>query len=69
MAMVAQKRTQCKDCEKRTVGCHSTCEEYQEYNKKNEARRKKQRSDNDIAGVLIRAVEKSKALGRNRRYG
>lgn len=23
----------CKDCEKRVLGCHSSCEEYQEFRK------------------------------------
>ena len=29
----------CKDCEKRTVGCHAACEEYKEYKTKRQAER------------------------------
>lgn len=29
----------CKDCTKRCVGCHSTCEEYIDFNKKAEEER------------------------------
>ena len=28
-------KSPCFDCEKRTVGCHSTCEEYKAYSQKN----------------------------------
>jgi hypothetical protein len=28
----------CKDCEKRELGCHSKCEEYQAFDKYNKAR-------------------------------
>lgn len=30
----------CKDCEKRHVGCHDTCEAYQKYHAEREAIRK-----------------------------
>ena len=31
----------CKDCVKRFIGCHSTCEDYLEFSKQNEAEREK----------------------------
>lgn len=45
----------CKDCTKRTIGCHSFCEQYkketEELHKKKEALRQRK---NDDADVLFR---------------
>lgn len=37
----------CKNCDRRTVGCHAECREYLEYQKENE-RIKKNRSNDAI---------------------
>ena len=31
----------CKDCDKRTLGCHSTCEDYKAFKAENEKRRER----------------------------
>lgn len=31
----------CKDCEEREIGCHSVCEKYQDYFKRNEERKQR----------------------------
>ena len=57
----------CKGCEKRHVGCHSTCKEYiSECNKRKEIREKiskQKKMEQDIKSVEI---ERSKRYGRNR---
>ena len=30
------QKTACKDCEKRHVGCHATCDEYKQFKKERE---------------------------------
>jgi hypothetical protein len=38
----------CKDCQKRKVGCHSTCKEYKEFSVANEARREAIKREKEI---------------------
>lgn len=38
----------CKDCEKRKVGCHSTCEDYGKFVAYNEERKRAIRLDREI---------------------
>ena len=38
----------CKDCEKRTLGCHSTCEEYIQFSKERREMLDKMREENRI---------------------
>jgi len=35
----------CKDCDRRTVGCHSTCEDYKKFRERHEANVKAYRKD------------------------
>lgn len=37
---MGRKISPCKDCEERVLGCHSTCEKYQEFNAYMEEQRK-----------------------------
>lgn len=38
----------CKDCEKRTLGCHSTCEEYIQFRKERDEMLNKKREESRI---------------------
>ena len=38
----------CKDCEKRTPGCHSTCEEYIQFRKERDEMLNKKREESRI---------------------
>lgn len=40
----------CRYCEKRHIGCHSTCKEYIEENKSREAVREERRIKNSLRG-------------------
>lgn len=52
----------CKDCEKRNVGCHSRCEEYQKYSaERHEINRKKMQesiSNSDYVYARRRKVKR-----------
>ena len=43
----------CRGCDKRQVGCHSTCEDYISYEKKNTARRDAIRNRQLISDTLF----------------
>ena len=45
----------CRGCDKRQVGCHSTCEDYITYEKKNAARRDAIRNRASIADTIYYA--------------
>ena len=45
----------CYGCEKRTAGCHATCEDYIKYREFLDAEREKGRVDREIAGLTFRA--------------
>ena len=38
-------KNKCKDCPKRTIGCHSYCEDYLKYRKKLDIYNEKQRNE------------------------
>jgi len=40
-------KNKCYGCEERVVGCHSFCDHYKEYVRKNEAKKKKEREEKD----------------------
>ena len=52
----------CYNCTKRSVGCHSTCEEYIAFDQANRARteqiRRKRYEDNMMYEVKVRALKK-----------
>lgn len=54
----------CFNCEKRKIGCHADCEDYQEEKRKRDELReriwKEKDTDNVIAGRLINRAEKLK---------
>lgn len=57
------KSVPCYGCDKRHVGCHSSCESYKEYQKKiaeqREAIRKKKDEEAILASVHVRALDKA----------
>ena len=52
----------CQGCDKRHVGCHSTCQEYIDWKSdrewKNEIARKKRQAEADIVDAIVRNCEK-----------
>lgn len=56
------KSVPCYNCTKRSVGCHSTCEEYIAFDQANRARieqiRRKRYADNMFYEVTVRAIKK-----------
>ena len=54
----------CKDCEKRYLGCHSNCEEYQAFDKYNKARYeanlKERESYRYTRDARIKSIKKSR---------
>jgi len=46
---MAQTNPPCKDCEIRRQGCHTSCEEYAEFQRALERRKKRQRQDQAIS--------------------
>lgn len=58
----------CFECKKRTMTCHASCEEYKEYLKSNEERRRanldkrlaEQGYSEHVAGTILRARRKRK---------
>lgn len=42
----------CKNCEKRVLGCHATCENYNEYKLKNEELKKKKFLDKGVNNYI-----------------
>lgn len=42
----------CKDCADRYLGCHSKCESYQEFYKKNQEEYKKRERESDLNSIL-----------------
>lgn len=53
----------CKNCEFRAVGCHSVCEKYIEYKRKNDEEREEAYEAKQIARVIdvyvLKGVEKT----------
>ena len=56
----------CKDCEKRTLGCHSTCEEYIQFSKERREMLDKMREENRILWNEVSDRNRSKRLRRDR---
>ena len=54
----------CLNCEKRHVGCHSSCEEYAEFKrkkkKKKEIKRKQEELQNIVCGYVFESREKQR---------
>lgn len=52
----------CKECNKRYVGCHSTCKEYTDWKadreRKNEIARMKRQAEAEIIDSIVRNCEK-----------
>ena len=45
----------CKNCDRRTVGCHAECMEYREYQKENERIKKNRSNDAINRSAIFRA--------------
>lgn len=52
-------RCPCKDCDKRKLGCHGMCKEYQEWKKWNEEKNEKRREERKKGDCHSKALEKS----------
>lgn len=54
----------CKNCDKRYIGCHSTCREYIDWktdrDRKNEIARKKRQAEAEMIDAKVRACEKTR---------
>ena len=46
----------CKDCQKRTLGCHATCLEYLIWKKKKENELNKKKQELDIVDTTVRSI-------------
>lgn len=55
--MVSKEKFPCKNCDKRYVGCHGSCEEYKEAKKKNDKEREEirylKKRESDARGFAI----------------
>lgn len=49
----------CKDCDKRQIGCHSTCKDYKEYCDLNKAEREKAYKER-LVGMQIYEMEQER---------
>ena len=57
----------CKGCEKRYVGCHSTCEEYKEYRKEMDEQKQNKHLKREIEVYLIQqSLKKKRRKRRNK---
>lgn len=54
----------CQNCEKRHIGCHATCEDYKEYLKQNEAKKRKitkeKQTNAIVTGFVIDCINKQR---------
>lgn len=50
----------CKGCEKRYVGCHSTCEEYKEYRKGKDEEKQAKYNSREVEVYLARKTIKKR---------
>ena len=58
----------CRSCENRTVGCHSTCEKYIEDRARYDEIKERERKDNDIKGCLNRMnIDKFNAIHKGKK--
>lgn len=48
-------KTPCKDCTKRTIGCHAECKEYLEFQKENERIKKNRKNGTINRSTMFRA--------------
>lgn len=55
----------CHNCEKRHVGCHAECEDYQEYAKKRKADLEAKRKQNAVFDVLTQGFVKREKKARH----
>lgn len=53
MNLNGDKGCTCRDCDKRELGCHSTCQEYIEYKKRTEEYKNKRDSSRNDEFVYI----------------
>ena len=56
----------CKDCEKRTLGCHSTCEEYIQFSKERREMLDKMREENRILWNEVSDRNRAKRMRKDR---
>lgn len=71
-AMEVKQKENCKGCQERHAGCHSTCETYKAYrekiDKEKEARIQAQKASDVIDDYTVRRIERTrKALRRMKR--
>lgn len=52
------KQAPCRDCEKRTVGCHASCEQYQAFRRYREAVKAEQYRQRETAEYFIDSARK-----------
>lgn len=50
----------CKDCTKRFIGCHSTCEDYKEFGQKLETVRNREKADSLVRHDNYERVQRIK---------
>lgn len=66
MNLVTRSTFSCQGCDKRQVGCHSTCKEYKEekskYNNKVEEIKKTKQYDSEVIGFLAISTYKTKRM-------
>ena len=60
----------CKDCEKRKVGCHSTCEDYlKEKRQREELKRKIYKARDKERDILYQEVNRNERLKKGVKHG
>lgn len=60
----------CKDCEKRKVGCHSTCEDYmKEKRQREELKRKIYKERDKERDILYQEVNRNERLKKGVKHG
>ena len=60
--MAEKAKFPCKNCEKRYVGCHGSCNEYKEAKEKNDKEKEEirclKKRENDVRGVFMDTHER-----------
>lgn len=57
----------CYKCDKRSISCHSECEDYLKFVKVNESRREKEYADKEIERYIGEKYDKAARKARKRR--
>lgn len=58
----------CKGCTRRTVGCHSTCEEYKEFRTRLEKMRKNERDECVLNGYVANMTQRIRKQNKEGEY-